>query len=521
MQTSDKKIAKNTLLLYVRMLFAMLVSLYTSRVVLQVLGVDDFGIYQVVGGVVMIMSYINGALSAGTSRFLTYELGRGDNEKLWRTFSTTLNIHIFFAVLMLFVAETGGLWFVYNKLVIAPERLEAAVFAFHMSVVAALFSITQIPYNASIISHERMDVYAYVGIVDVVLKLAVVYMLCMGDFDKLKLYSVLLCIEQVGIALYYRFYCVCHFKETHYHFVADRKIAKDVLSMSGWNLFANTSIALNTYGTTIIINMFFSPAIVAARAIANQVNMAIGQFIGNFRTAANPQIIKRLATGDLSGSKRLLLTSTKYSYFIMLALSLPVFLTAEPLIQLWLGQTPEYTVIFLQLAVVTSLFQVFDTSFYTALFAKGRIRENALISPTIGFLMFPVVYVLFVIGCGPVAVAWASLTIYILLGLVIKPVLIVKIADYRWKEIVSVFIPCLKVTAIAVPLPLLLYIYREQLFSGTVLRFLVLAFAGVVSACASIWFLGLSRDLRLKVISAVRNKFSRILPPRSPQAPAR
>lgn len=504
MQSADKTIAKNTLLLYARMLCTMLVSLYTSRVVLQVLGVSDYGLYQVVGSVVMMMSSIMGALSAGTSRFLTYELGRGDHEKLQRTFSTTLSIHFFFAIIVVLVAETAGLWFVYHKLVIAPERLEAALFAYHLSVLTVLFSITQIPYNASIISHERMNVYAYLSIVEVTLKLLIVYLLEIGNFDKLKLYALLLCVVQIGIALYYRYYCVSRFRETRYHFVIDKRIVKDVLGLSGWNLFANSAIALNTYGTTVVINMFFNPAVVTARAIANQVSGSIGQFIANFRTAANPQIIKRYACGDVQGSNRLLLSSTKYSYYIMLLLDLPVFVVAEPLLHLWLGQVPAYSVIFLQLAVATSLFQVFDTSFYMALFARNRIRENALISPTLGFLMFPIVYVLFKIGCSPVAVGWASFVTYALLGLVVKPLLIVRIAHYSWEDVCTVFVPCLKVTLVAVPLPLLLYAFQEHLLPHTLVRFFILAFVAACSVFITCWQIGISHGMREKLIQKLK-----------------
>lgn len=507
--SNNTTIAKNTLFLYFRMMFTMLVSLYTSRVVLQVLGVDDFGIYQTVGGVVAMLSFINGALGTGSSRFLTFELGRGDKERLKLTFSTTMIIHIAFALIVLIAGETGGLWFVYNKLVIAPERMDAAVIAYHLSIITAMFTLTQVPYTASIISHERMNIYAYMAIVEVSLKLGIVYMLTIGSWDKLVLYATLLCIVQVGIALFYRFYCARHFEETKFQWKSDRQIFKDVLSLSGWNLFANTSIALNTQGMVILINMFFSPAVVTARAIANQVNMAANQFVQNFRTAANPQIVKRLAAGDEAGSHKLLLNSTKYSYYMMLLLSLPICLVAEPLIQLWLGQIPPYTVIFLQLAIITSLFQVFDTSFYTALYAMGRIKENAMISPTLGFLAFPIIYVLFKLGYSPVSLAWVMLVVYTLLGMVVKPILIIKIAHYTWKEIISVYIPCLRVTLAALPIPLICYYYQEALLSNMWLRFFVIAGVSALSVAVAAWFVGINKVMRekiiLKIIAKIKN----------------
>ena len=469
--SNNKTIAKNTVFLYFRMLFTMLVSLYTSRVVLQVLGVDDYGIYQTVGGLVAMLSFLNGALSTGSSRFLTFELGRNDSDKLRKTFSTTLLMHMILALFLALIAETVGLWFIYNKLVIAPERMSAAIFAYHLSILTALVTITQVPYTASIISHERMGIYAYMSIVEVSLKLGIVYLLTVTSWDKLQMYAVLLCLVQISIALFYRCYCVRNFSETCFRWRMDRSIAKKVLSYSGWNLWANTSIALNQQGTIVLINMFFSPAVVAARAVANQVNMAANQFVQNFRTAANPQIVKRYASGDLEGSKKLLLESTKYSYYLMLLLSLPICLVAQPLLELWLHEVPEYTAIFLQLAIATSLFQVFDTSFYTALYAKGQIRENALISPTLGFLAFPVVYIMFRYGCSPISLAWVMLILYALLGLIVKPLLLIRIVGYTWEDIFTVFRPCSKVTFFSIPIPYVLYLVRDRLFTNEWLAF--------------------------------------------------
>lgn len=503
-QSSNKTIAKNTIFLYFRMMFTMVVSLFTSRVILQVLGVEDYGIYQSVGGVVGMLQFVNGALSTGSSRFLTYEMGTGNFDKLKRTFSSVLTAHLLLALVIVLVAETAGLWFVYNKLIIPAGRMDAAVYAYHLSILAAVFQITQVPYNASIISHEKMGIYAYVSIAEVTLKLAIVYALYVGGWDKLMLYSTLFCIVNISIVLFYRIYCTRKFEETHYKPMWDKDIMKGVLSYSGWNLFANTSIALNNQGAVILINMFFAPGVVAARAVANQVNMAANQFIQNFRTAANPQIVKRYAAGDYDGSKSLLLSSTKLSYYLMLILSLPICLLAEPLLQLWLGQVPEYSVIFLQLAIITSLFQVFDTSFYTALYANGRIRENALISPTLGFLAFPITYVLFRLGCSPTALAVVLLIIYAILGLLVKPILVIKIVDYKWNDIFKVFVPCFFVTVISSILPVVIYIYRKTLFDNVISYFISLIFISTFSVAVTVWFLGMDKDLRNKVKSIVR-----------------
>lgn len=508
--TTNKTIAQNTIFLYIRMMLIMLIALYTSRVILEKLGIDDYGIYQTVGGIVGLLSFINSALSSGSSRFLTFELGRGDQTRLQRTFSTTLTVHFLIAVGIVVVAETLGLWFLYNKLVIPAERMDAAVYAFHISILTAVFSLTQVPYNAVIIAHERMSIFAYVGIVEVLSKLLILYLLDIGNYDKLKLYATLLFVVQVSLMLFYRFYCRRNFEETKYQFLIDKNILKPIASFSGWSLFANCAIALNSQGILMLLNMFFSPAVVTARAISIQVNMAATQFVTNFRTAVNPQIVKKYALGDYEGSKQLLLSSTKYSYYLMLIICLPIYLLAEPLLKLWLGVLPEYTVVFVQIIIIQSLFQVFDTSFYTALYAKGRLRENALISPTLGFVQFPLIYLLFKLGYSPEVLSWANLVLYILLGLIVKPILLVKIVDYNWHEIATIFKTCLWITIISLPLPMLLvwYIDIQNLNFWNLIYSSALIVLMVVSVVV---FVGVDRKTRNKVWSLLKDRISKFM----------
>ena len=503
MQSNNKTIAKNTLFLYFRMMFTMVISLFTSRIILQKLGVDDYGIYQAVGGVVGFLSFINGALSTGSSRFLTYALGEGNVEKLKRTFSTTLNIHILIAILIVIVAETVGLWFLYNKMVIAPDRLSAAVYTYHLSISTAVFTLTQVPYNATIVAHEKMSIYAYMSIFEVSAKLLICYLLTIGGFDRLMMYATLLLGVQVGVMCFYRFYCTRHFEEARFSFSFDKKIFKEIAGFSGWSMFANASIALNSQGVLILLNMFFTPAVVAARAISLQVNMAANQFVSNFRQAANPQIVKKYAAGDYEGSKHLLLESTKYSYYMMYLIALPVCLLAYPLLKLWLGVVPDYTVPFLQLVIVQSLFQVFDTSFYTALYAKGRLRENALTSPTLGFMIFPVTYVLFKLGYSPLVLSWTSLVVYAILGIIVKPWLIIKIVDYKCSEIWSVYRSCLVVTLVSLPIPIIIY---RLLDTSGLLNFIIVGFVCLLSIGITVYFFGIDKAMRKKVVGAVWKK---------------
>lgn len=506
MESNNKTIAKNTLFLYFRMMVTIVISLYTSRVVLKVLGVDDFGLYQSVGGVVGLLSFLNAALATGSSRFLTFELGRGDFDKLKKTFSTIVTAHLILAAGIVLLLESIGLWFVYNKLVIPAERFDAAVIAYHLSILTAVFHLIQVPYTATIISHEKMGIYAYIGVVDVVLRLAIVYMLNIGGIDKLVLYSILMGLVSLILALFYCIFSIKKFDETRTGLLLDRAIMKEVLGYSLWNLFANSALALKNQGSIILLNMFFSPAVVTARAVANQVNMAAFNFITNFRTAATPQIVKRYAIEDYEGSKSLLLSSTKYSYYMMLLLALPIFLVAPQLLELWLGQVPPYSVIFLQLTIVASLFQVFDSSFYTAMYAKGQIRENAMISPTVLFISFPVVYLLFRLGYSPEAYAWVSLVSYAILALIVKPILIIKIVDYTWNDIIGVFIPCFKVTIASCILPLFFYLREDLLSDNIFIRFGFLVLLSIACVFIAIWFVGINSSEKKKVIKFIKSK---------------
>lgn len=502
MTSANKTIAKNTIFLYFRMMFTMLVTLYTSRVILKVLGITDYGLYQTVGGVVGMLSFINGALSGGASRFLTFELGIGDRDRLKKTFSTTLVIHFGLAVLLLLLCETLGLWFLYDKLVIPDERLSAVVVVYHLSIATAVVNLLTIPYNASIISHERMGAYAYLSIFDCSAKLLIVYLLAIGGLDKLITYASLILLLQVGIWFYYNHYCTSRFEETKFNFFFDKSIFKRIFGFSSWSLFAQGAIALNSQGILLLLNMFFDPAVVAARSISIQVNMAANQFVSNFRTAVNPQIVKRYAANDKEGSKHLLLASTKYSYYLMWTICLPLCLLAKPVLELWLVEVPDYTVIFLQLILVQSLFQVFDTSFYTGLYAKGQLRENALISPTVLFIVFPVIFLLFKMDYSPVSLSWCMLLAYALLGFIIKPLLLIRIVNYTWADIWQVFRPCLIVTIVSLPIPLLVnyfWISLDNLWQDFLLLLISIVCVGL-----SVWFCGLKRTMRKLLIDKLK-----------------
>lgn len=487
------------------MLIVLFVTLYTSRVILQVLGIDDYGLYQTVGGVVGFLAFINSALSTATSRFITFALGKGDPNELKNTFAVTLTAHIIIGLLIVVVAESVGLWYVYNKMVIPDDRFNVALIVYHLSIITALISIIQVPFYAEVIAHEKMSVFAYLGIFEAISKLGIVYLLTIGDIDKLELYAFLLLFFHIMIFVFYVIYCRRKFKETVFKLCFDKKLFGDIFSFSGWSLFANGAIALSNQGILLLLNLFFAPAVVTARSISLQVNSVATQFVNNFRTAANPQIVKRFAAGDFEGSKNLLLESMKFSYYLMLFIALPLYFLSEPILNIWLVEVPEYTVAFLQIVVIQSLFQVFDISFYTALYAKGRIRENALVSPTIVFVCFPIVYFLFKGGFSPIALSWAYLICYAILGMVVKPILVNKIVGYKWKDILEVFGTCLIVTVVATPFPSLLY---YKLGVNTISASLLVLLFSLLSVALSIWVLGLTDTMRRRLIYALKNRIT-------------
>lgn len=505
MGDNNKRIAKNTLFLYFRMMLIMAVTLYTSRVTLQVLGVDDFGIYQTVGGAVTFLAFLSNALGSGTSRFITYEMGK-EKPRLDILFATVRVAHIILGIIIVIAGEIIGLWFVYNKLVIPADRLNAAVFAFHFSMAATFFQITQVPYNASIIAHERMNIYAYISILEAVLKLAIVYVLLVFPHDKLEVYAVLMCFITILIMGIYRIYCRKMFAEVRTKLTFDKEIFKGVASFSGWNLLTSSAASLANQGVTLVTNMFFAPAVVTVRSLALRINGIINQFIGNFRTAVNPQIVKKYAAGDYEGSKKLALASTQYTYYLMLIIVVPLFLLVEPALRLWLGEVPDGLVPFVQITLIQGLFQAFDTSLYVPIYAKGRIKENAIISPLFDFIQLPVVYMLFKLGYPPIALAWVEAIACVSLGIIIKPILVHVIVKYSYKEIMMMIVRCMIVTVLSVIAPV---ITSRFLDGNTISGFLIILMVSLFSVGVVVWVIGIDKQMKRLLIGWVKDKLSR------------
>lgn len=392
--TNTKRIVRNTILLYVRMLLIMGVTLYTSRIVLNVLGVEDFGIYNVVAGIVIMFSFLNGAMSQSTQRFLSFEMGQAKFCRLQKIFSLSLTVHLGIACLILLLAETAGLWFFQTQMNIPAERETAACWIYQFSIFSFMVSVMQVPYHAAIIAHERMQVYAYISIAEVVLKLLVVYMLAVMPGDKLKVYGVLMFGTTVFIAFLYRGYCTRVFPECRYQFVWEWALYKKLTSFAGWSMFGNLAWLVKSQGLNLTLNLFFGPLLNASYGIANQVNTAINSFVLNFTTALNPQIIKSYAAADRSYMLHLLFRGARFSYYLLLLLTLPLLIETKEILRLWLKVVPDYTVIFTRLVLVNSLLESFAYPMGSCILATGKIKGYQLLVGGTIMLNLPVAWVL-------------------------------------------------------------------------------------------------------------------------------
>lgn len=398
--SSNKRIAKNTLMLYLRMFLTMIVGFFTSRVVLNTLGVEDYGIYGVVGGVVAMMGFLNASMSGATSRFLTFELGKGSHDRLAKTFSSALIIHMGIALAVLLLAETVGLWFLCNKLVIPPGRMTAAHWVYQLSIASAMMSITQVPYNATIIAHEKMDVYAYVEILNVTLKLLIVYLLTIGNFDKLILYAWLMFGVSVIVMMVYRLYCIRKFFETHFHWTWDKNYIKPMLSFSGWDLYGNGCVTARQQGTNFLINMFFGVALNAASSIATIINGLVSGLSFNIIQAFRPRIIIEYANDNFSEMGNLLSNAVKYTILLFGCIFTPLFLEMPYAMHLWLGEVPYMSVIFCRILLVSCVIGLINSIVAIGIHATGNIKKISLFSGSFFLFSLPVVYICYKLGFG-------------------------------------------------------------------------------------------------------------------------
>ena len=391
---NNKRIAKNTLLLYFRMLFIMGVNLYTTRVIIKALGVEDYGIYNVVGAFVAMFSMLSGSLSAAISRFITYELGQDNIDKLKKVFSSAITIQIGLVLIIIILTETLGLWFLNVKMEISPERINAANWVYQFSVLTFAVNLISIPFNASIIAHEKMSAFAYISILEVVGKLLVAYSIVITPIDRLVHYGLLLMFINIVIFSVYGFYCKRKFAECTYQFIYDRTLLKKMFSFAGWNFIGASAGVLRTQGVNIVINLFYGATINAARGISVQVNSAVTSFASNFMTALNPQITKSYAAGDYNYMNKLLFQGARLSFYMLLFLSLPIIIEAKTILTVWLKLVPEHAVGFVQLILIFAMCEAISGPLITAMLATGNIKKYQIIIGGTNLLNLPISYFL-------------------------------------------------------------------------------------------------------------------------------
>lgn len=501
---NNKRIAKNMVMLYIRMFFLMLIGLFTSRVVLRTLGVTDFGIYNVVGGVVAMMGLLNGAMSVATTRYLTFELGKNDMVRLKQVFSMCLTIYLMLSGIFLIAAETIGLWFMNTQLIIPPERMMAANWVYQFSIISVINSLLMNPYNAVLIAHEKMNIYAYISILEAVLKLAIVYVLIIIPFDRLIVYGFLFMMMSIITTMIYRVYCIRHYIESRYKFFWDKPLFRELTTYSGWNLFGSASALVKGQGLNILLNMFFNPAVNASRGIAYQINTQITNFFTNFYTAVRPQITKYYAQNDLEDMFKLVLRSSKFSFFLILFISLPVIVEAPFIIQLWLGQLPEYVIEFTRLVIIISAVDAMASPTMTAAHATGHIKLYQSVVGTIIMMNIPISYInLKYFHTGPVSVFIVSLLLSVI-ALFVRLWIVKRLIPTFpvMKYIKEIFIKCMVLSFVAALFPVMVHCLTKTSPIMSCVNILI----AFVTSGISIYCLGLTVYERSVLVKTVRKK---------------
>lgn len=505
---SGKKLAKNTLALYIRMGLAMMVSIYTSRIVLSTLGVTDFGIYNLVGGIVVLFSFFSESMNTSTQRFLSFELGKKNFTGLNKIFSLSILTHFIIAIVIIILSESIGVWFLNTQLVIPPDRLNAANWVFQFSIFTFAYGIMTLPYNAVIIAHEEMSVYAYIGILEVILKLIIVYLLTYFNYDKLKLYAILTFAVTVIIRVIYQIYCRRKYEECRLRFYWNRELFVQMLNFSGWSLIGSFAFVLRTYGSNMLLNIFFGPALNAAKGIASQLDNALNSFVTNFQTALNPQIIKSYAGNNENQVNRLIFQGGLFSFFLLLMLTLPIILQMETVLNIWLKIVPAYTIIFAQLTLINTLINTITKPIIVLAQATGKIKVYQAVQGGFYLLALPTIYLFLKLNAGPISVM-IILCSFTFLGVFLRLHLIKRIVPYF--SIIS-FIKevLLKVFLVGISSTLLCKATENFLFMDKSLIALILnssIFCAIIAVC--IWWIGLRLSERTFIIEYIKTKILR------------
>lgn len=501
----ESRIARNTLMLYVRMFALMLVGLYTSRVVLGALGENDFGIYTVVGGVVAMFTIISGALNSAVSRFITFEMGKGEGAQLEKVYSTAVTIQIILALIVVVVAEPSGLWFIENKMTIDPSRIPAAKWVLHFSILAFVINLMSVPQMASITAHEKMSAYAVIGLLDGFLRLGVAFLILHSPIDRLVYYAALMALVVLIVRAAYGIYCRISFAECRYRPVFDRPLIKEMFSFAGWNFIGVTSGVLRDHGGNILVNLFAGPAVNAARGVALQLNGAVQGFVTNFMTAVNPQITKSYASGEHEYMFSLVRKSSRMSYYLLFILALPVIFNTPYILHLWLPEVPDHTVLFVRLFLVFTLSESISAPLITAQLATGNIRNYQILVGGLQLLNVPVSYVFLKYGAAPeitavVAIVISQICLFARLFM-LKSMIGLSIGTFLKR----VYLNLVTVTVLAIVPPVLVCRFCKDSFAG---------FAAGVAVCLlsaglSVYFAGCSRSERNELVNMVLRRMKR------------
>lgn len=508
-QTSDnnKRIAKNTLFLYLRMFVMMLTALFTSRIVLDVLGASDYGLNNIIGGVVVLFSFLNSALLSATQRFLNFHLGRQDYKQTNVVFCMSMNTYILLSIVVVVLGETIGLWFVNTQLNIPSERMYAAQWVYQFTLIQFVINLLRVPYNASIIAYERMNFYAYISLVEVIAKLLVVYLLYITTFDKLIFYSFLYTIVPLIVAFIYRTYCTRNFDTTKYKRIWDKVAFKEMFSFSGWSLFGSLANLAAQQGLNILINIFYGVTVNAAAGIANQVSTNVYGFISNFQTAFQPQIVKTYAAKEIERFQKLIFQTSKFSYFMVLVLVLPILFTIDGILEIWLKEVPEYTAIFCRLILVFLSIEAITAPLWMSVQATGKIRSYQILMACLIFMNFPMAYLVLKLGF-PVYTVWIVRIIINLITMVARCIYMKQRLQFPISQYIrNVIIPILIVTIASLPVPLILYNQIDNFW----LNMFVVGFATFFVAILAVYFIGMNthekelvRNMLLKKIPVLK-----------------
>lgn len=491
-QSNNKRIARNTVMLYIRMFFTMAIALYASRVVLAILGAVDYGIYNVVGGFVTMFSMISGAMTTATQRFISFEIGKGEEGNVKTMFSTAVIIHIVLALIILLLAETLGLWFVNTQMNFPEERYTAVNWVYQFSVATFIVNVICVPYNAAIVAYEKMTAFAYVSIIDAVLKLLILYLLCLSSIDSLILYSALLAMVTITISLIYGGYCTIKFSECRCNWQMSPHNRNKMLSFVSWNLIGSLAGVLREQGVNVLLNIFFGAAVNAARGIAYQVLGAVKGFVSNFQLAMNPQIVKSYAAEEKENMYNIVFRGSRFSFLLVLTMALPIIIEAPIILQLWLKDVPDYTVVFLRLVLITAIISSLSGTLITAMHASGKVRDYQIVVGSISLMTLPFAYILLKLGLEPQYALVAGLIIEFI-DLFARMYMLKRSIDFPVKSFIrNVLLKVLPVVLISPLLP----VYMSVSLDNGIISFLIICIISVLATLIFSFWLGITSNER-------------------------